>query len=154
MADQRQKISWQADEYRYREKGRDWYIVVGIIAAALAVAAILFDNILFAILILVAASALIIQAIKKPRLVNFELNQRGIVVEDKLYPYSTIESFGVDEEPTPKLLAKSKKVMMPLIALPIDGEQIESVRNFLKAFLPEAELEEPLLHKLIEHFGF
>jgi hypothetical protein len=154
VSDLPEKISWQADEYHYREKGRDWFIVVGIIAAALAVASILFDNILFAILILVAASTLIIQSIKKPRRVTFELNKRGILIEEKFYPYNTIESFGIDEEPTPKLLAKSKKLVMPLIALPIGHEQVESVRAFLKPLLAEEELEEPLLHKLIEHFGF
>jgi hypothetical protein len=152
VADQ-QKISWQADEYRYRERGRDWFIVVGIIAAALAVASILFDNLLFAILILVAASALIIQAIKIPRRIVFELNERGILVDDKLYPYNTLESFGIDEEPAPKLLAKSKKVLMPLIGIPIDHDQIEPIRAFLKERLAEEDLEEPVLHKLIEHFG-
>ena len=145
---------WQADEYRYREKSRDWFIVVGIIAASLAVASILFDNILFAILILVAASAVIIQSIKKPRRIKFELNKRGILVDDKFYPYSTIDSFGIDEEPTPKLLAKSKKLLMPLIAIPIEHAQVEPVRAFLKPLLAEEDLEEPLLQKLIEHFGF
>ena len=43
---------------------------------------------------------------------------------------------------------------MPLISIPIEHDQVEPVRTFLKPLLTEEELEEPLLHKLIEHFGF
>jgi hypothetical protein len=43
---------------------------------------------------------------------------------------------------------------MPLIGIPIDHDQMEPIRAFLKKKLTEEGLEEPVLHKLIEHFGF
>ena len=150
---EQQKISWKAPEHGFRQKGRDWYIVVGIIVLGGAAAAILLDNMLFAILVFISGATLALVSFKTPRDVKFELNSRGIVVEDKLYPFGTLEAFGIDHEPTPKLLVRSKKAVMPLLAIPLPDELVEDVRDFLELRLDEEELREPLLQKLVEHFG-
>ena len=46
------KIEWDAHEYEHKERNRDWFWAVGIISVSLAVVAVIFGNIIFAILIL------------------------------------------------------------------------------------------------------
>jgi len=93
----RKNIAWQAFEYQHRERGGDWFWVTGIVAVSLAITAILFKNFLFGVLIIIAAFALMLQAARKPRLVQFILNQTGIAAGNVAHPFSLLESFWIDD---------------------------------------------------------
>lgn len=151
-------ISWQAHEYFHQEKSNDWYWGLGIIAITAAVLAIVFGNTLFALVIVLFAFIAGMQAHREPKLINFELSNRGVIINHVLYPYSTLESFWIAEQhlnkPDPKVLIKSKRPMMSFIHLPVENVDIEEVRDFLLIYLKEEELEEPLLEKVLEYFGF
>ena len=43
-------FEWEGTEYRFEDKSADWYWALGIIATAIAIAAVLFNNILLALL--------------------------------------------------------------------------------------------------------
>ena len=151
----KQPIRWQAFEYSHREKSSDWFWAVGIIAVASAATAIIFNNILFALLILVGVFTVCLYAARKPLRVNFEINEKGILVGKVEYPYSSLESFWVEENiGAPKLLVKSNKVIMPFIVLPIEEVEPVNVREYLSAYLREEEHQEPLLQHLLEYLGF
>lgn len=147
------KISWQALEYHFTEKSQDWYWALGIVAVAIAIASILYDNILFAVLILVGAFALAIYAGRRPEIITVETNKKGVVVNDTLYPFASLESFWVEENDN-KLLLKSKKTLMPLIAIPLGDTNPKNLRSFLLELLTEEEHHEPASQKLMEHLGF
>jgi hypothetical protein len=151
-------ISWQAHEYFHQEKSNDWYWGLGIIAITAAVLAIVFGNTLFGLVIVLFAFIAGMQAHREPKLINFELTNRGIVINHVLYPYSTLDSFWIAEQhlnkPDPKVLVKSKRPMMSFLHLPVENVNIEDVRDFLLIYLKEEELEEPLLEKVLEYFGF
>ena len=86
---------------------------------------------------------------------NFEINEKGITVEKVQYPYTSLESFWVEENVgLPKVLVKSKKVMMPYIILPIEGVEPSHIREYLAQYLPEEEHHEPLLQYVMEYLGF
>jgi hypothetical protein len=151
-------ISWQAHEYFHQEKSSDWYWGLGIVAITAAVLAIILGNTLFALVIVLFAFTASLQAHREPKLINFELNNKGVVINHLLYPYSTLESFSIGEQhlnkPDPKVLIKSKRVLMSHIHLPIEQVDIEDVRDFLLVYLKEEELDEPILEKVLEYFGF
>ncbi len=149
-------LKWQAYEHLHREKGPDWYWVLGIIAAGSALMAIVLGNFLFAILIIVAAFALALHATKTPDLISFEINEKGIVIDTTFYPYSSLKSFWLDEEYNLRdtLIVKSSRLFMPYIVIPLEEISPVEVREFLLDFLEEEEMHEPLLQKLVEYFGF
>jgi len=70
-------IRWQGYEYDHQEKTSDWFWVLGIVALSSAATAIIFKNILFALLILIGAFTVALFAAKKPNLTHFEINRRG-----------------------------------------------------------------------------
>jgi hypothetical protein len=149
-------IRWGGHEYSYSEKSVDWYWAVGIVALSGAVAAILLGNFLFGILILIGAFTLSLFAARKPNTVTFEINRRGILIDKKLFPYNTLDSFWIHEDTHhATLLVRSQKAMMPLIMIPLsEPVDAEIVHLSLSRFLEEEEHDMPISHRLVEYFGF
>jgi hypothetical protein len=149
-------IYWEAPEHTHIEKTSDWYWILGIIAVAGSVASMIFNNVLFGVVILLAAMTMIITSHRKPRIIELEVSGRGIRIEKTLYPYSTLESFYLDEDnyAGPQLIVKSKKLFVSLLILPIPEEYIEHIENIIASRLHEEHLEEPFSHRLLEFFGF
>lgn len=153
----RDPITWTAHEHTHFEKNSEWFWALGLIAVAGAVTALLFDNILFAIIILIISFVLAIFAAKKPEEVTFTLSQRGVRINDKLYPFKSLESFGIDEfnqNHHPKLILKPKQTLEQDIIITLDVVDSDEVHDFLLDFLPEDDHEEPASHKIMEWFGF
>jgi len=149
-------ITWEAPEHHHVEKGNDWYFALVIIIIALVIVAIMFDNALFALLIGLAGGALFISATKRPLIIPYAVTLRGIKIDDRLYPYSTLESYRIDEEDPrgPQLLLKSEKKIMPLIVMPIPYDHVDDIDDIIKMNLIEEDLDEPLFIKVLELFGF
>jgi len=148
-------ISWSAPEHFYTEKKPDWYWAVGVITLALAAVSFIFGAVITGIFVLVAAVALVLHASKPPRTLYYEINDRGIIAGDRLYPFLSLESFWVphDELP-PKLIVKSRKLLMPLIVIYIDEIDPEEVREVMLNYIAETEHHEPVLKHLLERLGF
>lgn len=151
------QLEWSAFEHEHIKKTSDWFWAFGIISVASAITAIIFNNILFAIVILVGAFVLGMHAAKPPKKVYFKIGSRGIVVDNVMYPYSSLQSFWVDNENeyiAPKLLIKSKRLLVPHIVIPIEYVEPNDVREYLSEYLDEKEDSEPLAQKIMESFGF
>ncbi len=147
-------LSWKSLEYKHTEKGADWFWAVGIVAVAVAVTAVILGNILFSILILIAAFCLVFFAFRRPQEVVIEINDRGVRVDSLLYPYSNLEAFWVENDEDPRLFLRARKFLMPLVVLSLDDVSPEAVHQVLSGILPEEEMREPFLVKLMEHLGF
>lgn len=151
-----QTISWEAAEHHHVEKRSDWYWALGIIAFVGATVAVIFGNILFAIVIALGAVVMTIVSLREPAVIRFEITPRGMRIEDRLYPYATLESFAIDEEAPrgPQLLLKSSGLLRPLLIIPLPPEAVEEIDDMLAKRLPEEHLEESLAHRLLEFLGF
>lgn len=149
-------VTWEALEHIHDTKGSDWLWALGILVVAIAITSMYLGNMLFGILVLISGAVMAILSVREPKVVPYAVTQRGIRVEDKLYPYSTLECFYIDEEDSdePILLVKSEKLFMPLLVMPLPEEYLDDIDNILSARLPEIELEEPLIHKIFEFLGF
>jgi hypothetical protein len=151
-------ISWTAHEHVHREKTKDWYWSLGILVVTASVLSIIFGNYIFAILILIIGVSLSVVGHREPALVDFELNKMGLKIGKKLYPYATLESFWVENNEEygihSELLIKSRKTIMPLIVISLDGVDPSDVRDFLLYHLLEKEMSEPFSQFLLEYLGF
>jgi hypothetical protein len=150
------KISWKALEYKRKEKTTDWYWAVILISLAIVVISFMIHNVLFAVLIIISTIILMSFSIIAPKMVEISINQKGITAGKEIYPFATLESFWVEniDKDNQKILLKSKKLIMPLIAIPLEEYHHLDVREFLLQYLPEAEMHEPLSQKIMEKLGF
>jgi hypothetical protein len=153
----RQPIEWTAPEYTHTEKSQDWYWILGLLAVAASVGAMLFNNVLFALLILIGSFVLALFAGRKPNMVHFTLMQRGIRIDETLYPFSNLESFSIAQltpNHTPKLILEPRAKLAMHIYIPLIDVDVDHVHDFLLDFLPEENHEEPLIHHVMEWLGF
>ena len=150
------KISWQALEYKRKDKTADWYWAVGLISLAIVVTSFMLHNSLFAILIIISTGILISFSVIAPKIINISINQKGITVGKEMYPFATLDAFWVEsqDEENLKILLRSKKLIMPLIAIPLEEIHHLDMREFLLQYLPEVEMHEPLSQKVMEKLGF
>lgn len=152
-----ESLEWTAFEHEHIHKSSDWFWALGIIAIAAAATSIIFSNVLFAIVIVIGAFTLGINASKPPAQIRFKITRRGIIINNILHPYSTLESFWVEDEneyEQPKLLVKSKKLLAPHIVIPIEDVSSDDVRDYVLEYLDEEEDSESLAQKIMEFFGF
>ncbi|MEX2340831.1 MAG: hypothetical protein WD605_00740 [Candidatus Paceibacterota bacterium] len=156
MEERVRAVTWEAPEYHHIERGNDWYWALGIVAGCAAIASFFFGNFLFAILILVAAATITLQTRRHPQDIPFMVGSRGVRVGERLFTYSNLESYRIDEENEshPQLLLKSKQFYMPLIVIPIPEERVHDIEELVRDRLPEEDLEESVAHKLLDLIGF
>ncbi len=149
-------IIWHELEYKEKERSTDWFWALGVIAVASAVASIIFKDYLFAVFIILAALVLGFYAIRKPRLVEFKIDAKGLAVGREFYPYDRLTSFFILEKENGEklLLVMSKRSVVPLLVLPLGVQNAEEVRQALIARIPEEKHEEPTSHKVMEYLGF
>lgn len=148
-------ISWNAPEHFYVEKKPDWYWSVGIITLSISAVMIIFGNVITGIFILIAAVALVINASYPPKVVYHEINDRGIIVNNKFYTFLSLESFWIPHDEIPhRLILKSRKLFMPLIVILIDEHDPEDIREIMLRYIAETEHHVNFLDKILERFGF
>jgi hypothetical protein len=149
------EITWQAPDFIKQEKSTDWYWIVGVITVTLSVTGFVFGNVLFGILVIIASVALTLQSSREPEIREFTVNQRGVKIDNILYPYSTLKSFWVENNPhEQKILLQSERALMPYIVIPIENIDPENIRDYMIKFVPEEEHQEPLMQKVMEYLGF
>jgi len=156
MDTDKNEISWSAMEYEHDRKSNEWYWSLGVITLALATAALLLKNILFASFIVLAGFTIALYGVKKPGVVKFSANGRGIKIGDRFYPYEFLKSFWIRYEPPQKkeLEIISKKIFMPRLTLPLGDADPNEVRAILNRVLKEEEVKESLSEIIAGRLGF
>lgn len=157
MADSKIYIAWQTEEYVHREKTPDWFWALGLIALASATVAVIYDNVLFAILIILASVLLGYYAARIPKIIEIAISNEGIKIKNFLYQYKKIKGFAIDEHTMGnQLLIESDRIIAPLISIPIPNSiSTEEIVQILETKIPHKEdMREHATHRIMEHIGF
>src|SRR4051812_12663400 len=123
-------LRWSAYEHEHIERGQDWYWALATAAVAIALTSLIFHDILFGLLILMAAVVIALLSRKPPDIVDFELSHRGIRVGDTMHKFEEIISFWVEDHdvPRPLLLVDTTKFLAPNLIIPIEHVDPQVVR--------------------------
>jgi len=153
-------ISWSVDTHEHHDHSTDWYWGLGLLAIAGAVLALFFGNLLFAVIIVMAAGSIGVLALRGPREHAVRLTDRGLAMDGTLYRWSAVESFWIEDERTlpagrePRLFVSTKGVLHPQLVIPLgDKTRALSVRNYLRRHAHEEEQQAHLGEHLAELFG-
>jgi hypothetical protein len=150
-----EKIEWSSFEYFEKERNKDWFWALGIIVIAGSITSIIFSNYFFAFFIILSGVLIVIFALKKPELVPYELNNNGLKIKDRIYPYKAIKSFWVQKETPPTLFIKSERLIMQIIAINIEYSLANKIRaKMLEKKIPEEEMREHVSEKIMDTVGF
>jgi hypothetical protein len=147
-------FEWQGKEYSFEQKSADWYWALGIVALAIIVACVLFNNILLALVVAAGAGSIALHAAKHPRIHRFQITDEGIAIDTNLYPFSNMLHFSVLEyaDPSwpPSLSVKTKSLLVPHLLIPIEGPDPLDVYEYVLNHLPEGRHDESVIDRLVD----
>ena len=123
-------LSWEVDEYPRHERSRTWFIVAGIIGAALLVYAVVTANFLFAVIVLMLGVIILLTTFKEPQRVEVHITTMGIVVGNTFYPYKDVKDFSIVYQPpqTKLLYVGLSSLLHPLLSIPLEEMDPNQVR--------------------------
>ncbi len=132
-------LEWAVQEYNRHVRGQWWYILIISFGLIFVVYAILSDNFLFALFIILAAIVLYQQSATPAITVPVELTEKGLVLGTRFYPWAELASFSlVYEPPEVKLLyISTARWFLPTIQIPLHDMNPIEVRETLLEFLTE-----------------
>lgn len=149
------ELIWEAPEYFHYKRSNDWFWAVGIIAICIIVLSFIFNNALFGILVIISTIVLIVFVLREPGLVRYEINNRGLKINNTLLPFITLEAYWLEtRHGEPKLIIKSKKSFLPYYIIPVHTDDVNNIDIILNQFIEEKELHEPTSHRVMEYLGF
>jgi hypothetical protein len=153
---------WEEYNYLYFPKDKDWKWSVAIISITIALISFMFSNITFGMLILIATVVLLIHAFKEPHVIRFEINTKGVRVNQEFWSFSDIRSFWIEDNREhhihSRILFSTNGLLDSLlvISLPLNvtNDQIHDIHEELVKILPEERMNESIFQKALEYLGF
>ncbi|MDQ3076124.1 MAG: hypothetical protein M3Q34_03270 [bacterium] len=150
-----EKIEWLAPQYEHKQQSVDWFWALGIIIVATTIASIILENYFFAILILIGGTLLWHFSIIKPAMVDYELNQKGFKIKNRMHPYENIKHFWVQKGQNPILHVQSERFFLPTLSIPIYPNIADKIRDkMISKGVIEQEIPEHPSVKVMEYLGF
>lgn len=149
-------VSWTASEFIEHSKNFGWYVKLAIVAVILAALVFLVtrDKISTGVII-VAAAALGIFAARKPRVLQYRLDDDGLSVGTKLYNYELFKSFSmVNEGAVLSIYLLPMKRFMPALTIYYAHADEEAIVNVLSERLPVSERRSDAVDRLMHRIRF
>jgi hypothetical protein len=91
-------VNWEAREHVEYKKNGGWYAGLAVVVLAFSAIAVLLQQWVFLVLVIVSAIALLIYTLQKPRLIHYSLSDKGLSEGNNLYTFDQFKSFGVLNE--------------------------------------------------------
>lgn len=147
-------IEWTASEFVDNEKSSNWFMSLAIGTAVLvAVTYLITRELLTSVAIIIASALFGVTAKRKPRTQHYQIDQEGVSIGGKSYPYTAFRSFSVFEDGhfSSIQLTPLKRFALPttLYFPPENGEQIvETLGSYLPHENRNHDPVDRLMHKL------
>jgi hypothetical protein len=147
-------LAWKALSFIKTPKSNAWYIVVFIILVFLMALGLFTDNFPLAILAILIGLILYLFEKKDPQAFGFAITVEGVVAQNRLYKFSSLENFWIFYVPGGKkeLSLKSTKAFIPYITIPLGNVDPVLLRKILVEFLPEVEHDDVAFDSLEKLF--
>jgi hypothetical protein len=131
-------FAWQFSEFDRHQRSSNWYVWTGIGVGILLLYAILSQNFLFG-LVIVLSGLMVILFQRDNKSVSFKIVEDGIIVSNKLYEYGEIENFYIIYQPpeTKKLFFELKGLLSPRIPVDLVDQDPVKVRDTLRQYIDE-----------------
>ena len=147
-------VQWTASEFIQHEKSPSWYAGLLLGAVVLAVAVyVLTKNLISTVMVVVVAFFFAVFALRRPRELSYQVDERGVRIGSKFYAYANFKAFSiVQEEGMDSIWLMPLKRFMPILSLYFAPEDGPKIVNVLAQYLPVEEHKldpvDRLMHRL------
>ncbi|OGH60163.1 MAG: hypothetical protein A2725_04625 [Candidatus Magasanikbacteria bacterium RIFCSPHIGHO2_01_FULL_33_34] len=130
---------WTVQEFDRHQRGLFWYIFMITVGMILVIYGFLSNNFLFSLIIVLSAIILFIQSYQEPAQVLFSITELGVVLGNRFYKYSELESFYIIYQPPEikTLFIQPKSGIRPLLRIPLLDQDPLDIREAMTVFLEE-----------------
>ena len=90
---------WSVSEYDQHNRNRAWYILMTFLGVGFVAYALMTDNFLFALVIILFAIIMFLQTHQDPIVIPFKITELGIMINNRFYSYSELDGFYVIYNP-------------------------------------------------------
>jgi hypothetical protein len=153
METEEKLLSWEVDEYDHRHKSNDWYWALGLIILCITIASIIYQNYLFAFLMLVGGALLGYYAKRLPGRVEIFITKKGLDTHDGFVPFEQITHFYIPPGLENKLYLHTKRNLMQVVIVSLENIDHDKVRDALEPYIKEKEIEEPFVSVVSKMLG-
>jgi len=151
-----QDVTWTASEFIARQKGFGWYALL-ILGAVVVIGLVYLLSRDFITVGAIAAAIILfgVAAGRKPRVLTYHMNDRGLAIGEKFYPYSSFKSFSVmDEDAFSSIMLFPLKRFMPPINLYYEPQDEDRIITLLAGHLPMENRSTDAVDRLMKHIRF
>ena len=143
---------WEVNEYERHDRSRGWYVFMAVLGISLLLYALLKQNFLFALIVVLFAMILFLQSHQTAPKVVVRVTDRGVGIQHRFYTYNELDNFFIIYQPpeVKVLFIDTKTALRPRLRLPLLDNDPNDLRFTLRQYLPEdteAE-EEPLSDRM------
>lgn len=126
-------FEWDADEFIYYEKGKNWVWALVVAAIIFVVIFVLLKNYLGIGITVLLAIVVYQYAFKKPKVMHYVLTRDGLLVGDKLFEFKDLKSYWISAEGV--LHVETKKYIPPQLSIILTSLDIDSLDRFLAHYI-------------------
>ncbi len=149
-------VNWTASEYVAHDKSAKWYISVMLVA--LIMAAIVFAvtrDIISPVVVIILGGAFAAFGARKPQVLEYSIQDSGVHIGQRHYPYSMFKTFSIIEEEAMRsiLLMPLQRFNLP-ISIYYDLADEQQIAEALSKHLPHEERELSPLDNLMRKIRF
>lgn len=149
-------LKWQAPLYINHARSKKWFMVAGVLIGLLAIGALIFNDWTFAMALVIAAGVYYLVHHNDSREVDVSLNEFGIMIDEKFYPFVDMKGFWIVWDGRRLILnfrVKGNTVLRD-IQVSLHGTNPHFVREFFGFHVKElTDFEESLSDKIIRTFN-
>jgi hypothetical protein len=154
-SDNQNAISWTASEFIAHSKTFGWYAILGLITIVLAGLGYYFADVVTAVVIIIVALLFGYMASRKPRELPYKIDDQGVLVDKKLYPYSGFKSFSIiQEEGIESIWLMPLQRFAPGLSIYFSPQEGQKIVNLLGNYLPFEERKLDAVDKLMHRIRF
>ena len=128
---QEMKLVWHTQRGGSERKTSSWYWTIAIVAGGITVASFIAGNLLFGLLAVIGAFAIMLAGSQPNAQEKCAISERGVHVGSSLIPFPNISRFAI-EEGEPMKLKLQTKGLVGIISLGLEGVDFRGVRSELK----------------------
>lgn len=150
-------IAWTASEYVSHEKSTIWYVQYTIIVILIiGVVFIATDKDYISLALLTVFAILFgVFAARKPDVLQYSLDSKGLQIASKLYPITLFKSFGIiQEDAIHSIVLLPLKRFMPSIYVYFAPEDEAKITERLGTLLPQEEHKQDAIDKFMHRIRF
>lgn len=150
------EVSWTASEFIAHHKSIGWYLRLAAAGILAALIVFLFTRDLISSgMILIAMVALGAFAGRKPRALQYRVDNFGVHVGEKTYPYHDFKSFSIiDEGAMSSISLLPMKRFLPTLTIYYDPQDEDKIAQVLSAELPFEEGQKDAIDRFMHRIRF